>query len=196
MNAVESIEDRVQIPLPAQDLNSDRIAYLEPVVSRARIAAAVFTQLTREDVDRIIKPLVLAGLEQAQHLPRLAVAKTRLGVMEDKVIKSMVASEFVYNHLKDKRTVGVIRKFPERNLIEGTLLQASFAELRDPAGLRLPRKKKVSGKRRTVSAAAETASSLLPAASVPSYGLPEETNRNVHPDKLPKQEPSFAQLVV
>ena len=38
--------------------------------------------------------------------------------MEDKVLKNMVASEFVYNYVKDKRTVGIIREFPERNLIE------------------------------------------------------------------------------
>ena len=30
----------------------------------------------------------------------------------------MVATEFVYNYVKDKRTVGVIREFPERNLVE------------------------------------------------------------------------------
>jgi len=39
-------------------------------------------------------------------------------VMEDKVLKNMVATEFVYNYIKDKRTVGVIREFPERNLVE------------------------------------------------------------------------------
>ena len=31
-------------------------------------AAAVFAQYTQEDVDRIIKAMVLAGLRQAQHL--------------------------------------------------------------------------------------------------------------------------------
>jgi acetaldehyde dehydrogenase/alcohol dehydrogenase len=38
--------------------------------------------------------------------------------MEDKVIKNMVATEFAYNYIKDKRTVGIIREFPERNLVE------------------------------------------------------------------------------
>jgi len=38
--------------------------------------------------------------------------------MEDKVIKNMVATEFAYNYVKDKRTVGVIREIPERNLTE------------------------------------------------------------------------------
>jgi acetaldehyde dehydrogenase / alcohol dehydrogenase len=56
--------------------------------------------------------MVLAGLAQAQHLARLAVEETKLGVMEDKTIKNMVATEFVYNYVKDKRTVGIIREFP------------------------------------------------------------------------------------
>ncbi len=114
----EAVKERVHIPLTTETLSAERTAYLEGLVRQARTAAAVFTQFTQEDVDRIVKPMVLAGLEQAQHLARLAVEETRLGVMEDKVIKNMVASEFVYNYIKDKRTVGVIREIPERNLLE------------------------------------------------------------------------------
>jgi acetaldehyde dehydrogenase/alcohol dehydrogenase len=118
MIASEMVQERVEIPLAAESLSAERIAYLEGLVSQARVAAAVFTQFTQEDVDRIVKPMVLSGLEQAQNLARLAVEETRLGVMEDKVIKNMVATEFAYNYVKDKRTVGVIREFPERNLVE------------------------------------------------------------------------------
>jgi acetaldehyde dehydrogenase/alcohol dehydrogenase len=114
----EAVKERVQIPLASESLSEERIAYLEGLISQARTAAAVFTQFSQEDVDRIVKPMVLAGLEQAQHLARLAVEETRLGVMEDKVIKNMVATEFAYNYVKDKRTVGIIREFPERNLVE------------------------------------------------------------------------------
>jgi len=103
---------------PAESLSAERIAHLEGLVSQAKTAAAVFTQFTQEDVDRIVKPMVLPGLEQAQYLARLAIEETRLGVMEDKVIKNMVATEFTYNYVKDKRTVGVIREFPDRNLVE------------------------------------------------------------------------------
>jgi acetaldehyde dehydrogenase/alcohol dehydrogenase len=118
MATSEVIEERVQIALPAESLSEERIAYLERLVSQARTAAAVFTQFTQEDVDRIVKAMVLAGLAQAQPLARLAVEETRLGVMEDKVLKNMVATEFVYDYIKDKRTVGVIREIPERNLVE------------------------------------------------------------------------------
>jgi acetaldehyde dehydrogenase / alcohol dehydrogenase len=111
-------EQRAHIRQPAEDLSKERITYLESLVHQARLASAVFTQYTQEDVDRIVKPMVLAGLAQAQYLARLAVEETRLGVLEDKVMKNMVATEFVYNYVRDKRTVGVIREFPERNLVE------------------------------------------------------------------------------
>jgi len=114
----KTVKERVEIPLITEGLSAERIAYLEGLVSQARTAAAVFTQFTQADVDRIVKPMVLAGLEQAQHLARLAVEETKLGVMEDKVIKNMVACEFVYNYVKDKRTVGIIREIAERNLLE------------------------------------------------------------------------------
>ena len=114
----ESVQARVQIPLATENPSEERTAYLEGLVRQARVAAAVFTQFTQEDVDRIVKSMVLAGLGQAQNLARLAVEETRLGVMEDKVIKNMVATEFAYNYVKDKRTVGIIREYPERNLVE------------------------------------------------------------------------------
>jgi acetaldehyde dehydrogenase/alcohol dehydrogenase len=98
--------------------SEERIPYLESLVGQARTAAAVFTQYTQEDVDRIVKAMVLAGLDQAQYLARLAVEETRLGVMEDKALKNMVATEFVYNYVKDKRTVGPIREFPDSGLVE------------------------------------------------------------------------------
>ena len=97
MNTSEAVRERVLVPVAAESLSEERIAYLERLVRQARTAAAVFTQFTQEDVDRIVKPMVLAGLEKAQHLARLAVEETKLGVMEDKAIKNMVATEFVYN---------------------------------------------------------------------------------------------------
>ena len=99
-------------------LSEERIAHLDALVRQARVAAAAFSQCTQEDVDRIVKPMVLAGLEKAQYLARLAIEETKIGVLEDKAIKNMVATEFVYNYVKDKRTVGVIREDPEHGLLE------------------------------------------------------------------------------
>jgi acetaldehyde dehydrogenase/alcohol dehydrogenase len=102
----------------ASSLTEERISYLEELAARGKAAAALFTQFTQEDVDRIVKAMVLAGLEQAQHLARLAIEETRIGVLEDKAIKNMVALEFVYDYVRGRRTVGVIKEHPERGLIE------------------------------------------------------------------------------
>ena len=114
----EATSRQVRVPTCLEELSQERITYLEGLVVQARRAAAAFTQYTQEDVDRIVKPMVVAGLEQAQYLARLAVEETGLGVLEDKALKNMVATEFVYNYVKDKPTVGTIRAFPERGIVE------------------------------------------------------------------------------
>jgi acetaldehyde dehydrogenase/alcohol dehydrogenase len=99
-------------------LSEERIAYLEGLVSQARTAAAVFTQYTQEDVDRIVKAMAATGMEHALHLARLAYEETRLGVLEDKAVKNMVATEFVYNYIRDKHTVGEICELPEPGIVK------------------------------------------------------------------------------
>ena len=114
----DAVQEKLQIPPATESLSEERIAHLEDLVRQAKTAAALFAQSTQEDVDRIVKSMVLAGLKHAQHLAAMAAEETRLGVMEDKVVKNMVATEFAYNYIKDKRTVGIIREIPERNLVE------------------------------------------------------------------------------
>ncbi len=104
--------ETLDLPSPA------RRRELDALVARSELAAAAFSQFTQSDVDTIVRAMVLAGLEAAQSLAALAVAETKLGLIEDKTIKNMVATEFVYHSIKDERTVGVIREYPERNLKE------------------------------------------------------------------------------
>ncbi len=97
-------------------LADERRAELDAIVERARRAAEAYRQLDQEAVDRIVWAMVVAGLENAVELAQLALEETGFGVFEDKVIKNYVATEFLYDYLKDKKTVGVIGEEPERNL--------------------------------------------------------------------------------
>ncbi|RJP68754.1 MAG: bifunctional acetaldehyde-CoA/alcohol dehydrogenase [Candidatus Abyssobacteria bacterium SURF_17] len=101
-----------------QPLSTERKIYLDNLVERAKLAAAELAQFSQEQVDTIVKAMVMTGLRNAKRLARLAVDESKLGIFEDKVLKNFVATEFVWNHIKDKRTVGVIREYPERNLVE------------------------------------------------------------------------------
>ena len=55
---------------------------------------------------------MVAGLNNAVELAELAMEETGFGVFEDKVVKNYIASEFLYDYLKDKRSVGVIDEDP------------------------------------------------------------------------------------
>src|SRR5436305_13287613 len=89
---------------------------INEVVRRAHEAAAAFRGLDQEQVDAVVWAMVVAGLEVAVELADLAVEETGFGVFEDKVVKNYVATEFLYDHLKDKRTVGVIDSDPARGI--------------------------------------------------------------------------------
>jgi len=89
---------------------------LEACVARAHAAAVALRRLDQEAVDRIVWAMVVAGLEHAIELAELAIEETGFGVLEDKVIKNYIATEFLYDHLKDKASVGVIERDERRGI--------------------------------------------------------------------------------
>jgi acetaldehyde dehydrogenase/alcohol dehydrogenase len=89
---------------------------LDRVVERARTAAAHLRGLDQEAVDRIVWAMVVAGLEHAVDLAELAMEETGFGVLEDKVIKNYIATEFLYDYVRDKPSVGVIERDEERGI--------------------------------------------------------------------------------
>jgi acetaldehyde dehydrogenase/alcohol dehydrogenase len=95
----------------ASALSADRAQRLDEFVDRAQLAAVRFRAIDDQArVDRIVRALVVAGLEHAVELARLAMEDTGFGVFEDKVVKNYIATEFLYDYLKDKRSVGVIEE--------------------------------------------------------------------------------------
>jgi acetaldehyde dehydrogenase/alcohol dehydrogenase len=91
-------------------------ARLDGFVERAREASAALRGLDQEAVDRIVWAMTVAGLEHAVELAELAMEETHFGVLEDKVLKNYIATEFLYDYLKDKKSVGVIDEDRERSL--------------------------------------------------------------------------------
>ncbi len=91
---------------------------IDTLVTQAQEAASHFMQLGQTDVDRIARAAALAGEAERLSLARLAVEETSMGVFEDKVIKNQFATEYIYNDIKDIKTVGVIRRDPLRGIVE------------------------------------------------------------------------------
>ena len=88
---------------------------LDGFVARARTAADEFRAIDDQAaVDRIVRALVIAGLQHAVELAGMVMEEAGFGVFEDKVVKNYIATEFLYDYLKDKKSVGVIDEDVER----------------------------------------------------------------------------------
>jgi len=100
-------------------------ANIDSLVEKAQEALAEFMTMSQEQVDRIVKAMTLAGLEKHMELAKMAVEETKRGVYEDKVIKNLFATEYVYHSIKYEKTVGVI----EENELE------DYVEVAEPVGV-------------------------------------------------------------
>jgi acetaldehyde dehydrogenase / alcohol dehydrogenase len=85
---------------------------------RADAAAAVFSQFTQEQTDRVVKAVYEAAFDNRVRLAKLAHEETGLGKWQDKVIKNVVASQFIYEDIKNLKTVGIISDDPITGIVE------------------------------------------------------------------------------
>ncbi|MBD2554786.1 bifunctional acetaldehyde-CoA/alcohol dehydrogenase [Limnothrix sp. FACHB-708] len=83
---------------------------LEALIARVKAAQRTYATFSQEQVDLIFKKAALAANAARIPLAKLAVTETRMGTIEDKVIKNHFASEFIYNKYKAEKTCGVIEE--------------------------------------------------------------------------------------
>ncbi|MBU0713979.1 MAG: bifunctional acetaldehyde-CoA/alcohol dehydrogenase [Verrucomicrobia bacterium] len=93
-------------------------AAADVLMAQANEAAAIFTQYDQEQVDKIVAAAAKAGAAQRLELAHLAVEETGMGIFEDKVIKNLFATEYIYNDIRDIKTVGLIHDCPATGLME------------------------------------------------------------------------------
>ena len=87
---------------------------INDLVERAKKASKEYRKLNQEQVDNVVKAMSMAGLEHHMELAKLAVEETGRGIYEDKIIKNMFATDYIYNSIKNEKTVGII----EQNQLE------------------------------------------------------------------------------
>ena len=87
------------------------------LVDNAQKALAEYMKLDQEQVDNIVHAMTLAGLDNHMYLAKIAFQETGRGVFEDKVIKNIFSTEYIWHNIKNERTVGII----EENDMEVTL---------------------------------------------------------------------------
>ncbi len=97
---------------------TDVLKAVDQLVDNGKKALKEFLTFNQEQVDEIVKKMALAGLEHHMELAKLAFEETNRGVYEDKIIKNLFSTEYVYHNIKYDKTVGIIHENEHDGLIE------------------------------------------------------------------------------
>jgi len=98
---------------------------VDALVAKAQTALAEYMEMNQKQIDEIVHAMTLAGLDNHMRLAKLAVEETKRGIVEDKVIKNLFATEYIWHSIKNLKSVGVV----EENELEG------YIEVAEPVGI-------------------------------------------------------------
>jgi len=87
-------------------------------MNRATMAGAVFAQFDQAQTDGIVRAVYEAGFNNRVKLAKMAVEETGLGIWEHKVQKNVLATQFVYEDIRDLKTCGIISEDHESGIME------------------------------------------------------------------------------
>ncbi|MGE4484020.1 MAG: aldehyde dehydrogenase family protein [Oscillospiraceae bacterium] len=96
----------------------DSSEFIGSLVEKARVAQRAYESFSQEQVDAVVRALARAIFDNAEPLAKMAVEETRMGVYEDKIKKNMGKARVIWNDLKGKKSVGIIRELPEEGIVE------------------------------------------------------------------------------
>lgn len=104
-------------------INTQKIIDIQ--VENGKKALSSFMSYNQEQIDHIVHEMALAGVRAHMLLAKMAVEETGRGVYEDKIIKNLFSTEYIWNDIKDQKTVGVIKRDE----------MASMTEIAEPLGV-------------------------------------------------------------
>jgi acetaldehyde dehydrogenase/alcohol dehydrogenase len=125
IKAVNTIENNTNMKVDTNCLDKANIdkkdnveKNIDKLVTNARQAYSDFLLYNQEKIDIIVKKMTIAALAKHRELAKMAVEETGMGVYEDKITKNIFASEYVYNSIKNLKTVGVINENDDEDYME------------------------------------------------------------------------------
>lgn len=103
------------------ELTDKDLASIQEVRNLIRTAKAAQVELAKksqEEIDRIIKAMAEAAAANAEKLAKMAVEETGFGIWQDKVIKNIFGSTYIYDYIKELKTVGIVAEDEEKKVMD------------------------------------------------------------------------------
>ena len=91
---------------------------LQDMMQKACTAQAEFATFNQAQVDDIVRAMAKVVYDNAEDLARMAIDETRMGIYEDKVAKNKGKSKVIWNDLKDKKSIGILRHLEKEGIVE------------------------------------------------------------------------------
>lgn len=98
-----------------KDLSS--IQHARDLARKGKLAANKISDYSEEQIDKIIKNMVKVADQYKACLAEMAVEETGFGKVEDKIYKNHLASNVLYDSIKDMKTVGIIEEDLDKKML-------------------------------------------------------------------------------
>ena len=72
---------------------------IDKLIANGEQALAEYMSLNQEQVDHIVHQMALAGIDRHMEIAKRAIEETGRGVFEDKVIKNLFATEYIWHSI-------------------------------------------------------------------------------------------------
>ena len=91
---------------------------VEELVRRSKEAQSLIEFASQEQADAAARAICKIVYDNAEMLGSMAAVETRMGDTNDKITKCRMKSSLIWQSIKNKKTVGVIAKHEDLNIIE------------------------------------------------------------------------------
>ena len=89
---------------------------IDSLAEKGQEALKELSKKSQYEINDIVHQMSMAAVDQHMHLAKLAYDETGRGIYEDKAIKNLYASEYIWNSIKDNKTVGIIGEDKQKGL--------------------------------------------------------------------------------
>ena len=99
------------------EMNKEEVAkMINSLAEKGQKALKELSKKSQQEINQIVHHMSMAAVDQHMHLAKLAYDETGRGIYEDKAIKNLYASEYVWNSIKENKTVGIIGEDKQKGL--------------------------------------------------------------------------------
>lgn len=97
--------------------NKDEVTQMiDSLAEKGQEALKELSKKSQHEINDIVHQMSMAAVDQHMHLAKLAYDETGRGIYEDKAIKNLYASKYIWNSIKDNKTVGIIGEDKQKGL--------------------------------------------------------------------------------